>query len=43
LRDAIDGRTGHLGSFSITPESEVYYAKEVDGEKNQDLISLQSV
>ena len=43
LRDSIDGKTGHLGSFSITPESEVYYAKEVDGEKNQDLISLQSV
>ena len=43
LRDSIDGRTGHLGSFSITPESEVYYAKNVDGEKNQDLISLQSV
>lgn len=43
LRDSIDGNTGHLGSFSITPESEVYYSKEVDGEKNQDLISLQSV
>lgn len=43
LRDSIDGNTGHLGSFAITPESEVYYAKEVNQEKNQDLISLQSV
>lgn len=43
LRDSIDGKTGHLGSFAITPESEVYYSKNVDSEKNQDLISLQSV
>ena len=43
LRDSIDGQSGHLGSFAITPESEVYFSKEVDGEKNQDLISLQSV
>ena len=43
LRDAIDGSTGHLGSFAITPESEVYYAKETSADKNADLISLQSV
>lgn len=43
LRDSIDGRDGHLGSFAITPESEVYYSKDVDSAKNQDLISLQSV
>lgn len=43
LRDSIDGNTGHLGSFAITPESEVYFAKDVNQDKNQDLISLQSV
>ena len=43
LRDSIDGRTGHLGSFAITPQSEVYYSKDTDADKNQDLISLQSV
>ena len=43
LRDSIDGSTGHLGSFAITPESEVYFAKEVNADKNQDLVSLQSV
>lgn len=42
LRDAIDGRSGHLGSIAITPESEVYIAKKVDADKNQDLFSLQS-
>ena len=43
LRDSIDGHTGHLGSFAITPESEVYFSKEVNADKNQDLVSLQSV
>lgn len=43
LRDSIDGMTGHLGSFDITPESEVYYSKDLSEDKNQDLISLQSV
>jgi hypothetical protein len=34
LRDSIDGSTGHLGSFAITPESEVYFSKEVNSDKN---------
>lgn len=43
LRDAIDGSNGHLGSFAITPQSEVYYAPTLGEEKNLDLVSLQSV
>jgi len=39
-RDAIDGRSGHLGTLAITPESEVYIAKEVDSAKNLDVVSV---
>ena len=42
-RDAIDGRNGHLGTLAITPESEVYIAKEVDSAKNLDVVSVQSI
>ena len=42
LRDSIDGNIGHLGSFAISPKSEVYIAKEPGEEKNRDLVNLQS-
>lgn len=44
LRTSIEGKDGtHLGRMAITPESEVFIAKETDSYDNVDLVSVQSV
>lgn len=42
LRPTIDG-SKHLGKMAITPESEVFVAKDTQAQENTELVSVQSV